>query len=70
MNENKIGALWVSSSSNPRAPFARGEIIINGQKLKIVVWKNNRKRPGERYPDYTIDLDKMHVTKDDYQEEI
>ena len=70
MNENRIGALWVSSSNNPRAPFARGEITVSGQKMKIVVWKNMRKRQGERYPDYTINLDVPHAPKDEYQEEI
>ena len=32
MKENKIGGLWLSSSTNPKAPFAKGEIEVDGKR--------------------------------------
>ncbi len=54
--EDKIGALWLSHSANEKAPFAKGEIEINGQKQRIVVWKN-RFKDAENKPDYIIEKD-------------
>ena len=30
-NEKRIGALWLSKSANPKAPFAKGEIEVDGK---------------------------------------
>ncbi len=54
--EDRIGALWLSHSANEKAPFAKGEIEINGQKQRIVIWKN-RFKDAENKPDYTIEKD-------------
>ena len=32
MKENKIGGLWLSTSQNPKAPFAKGEIEVDGKR--------------------------------------
>jgi hypothetical protein len=57
MASDKIGALWKSDSTNPKAPFAKGEIDFMGRKLRVVIWNNN-KRPDKKDPDFTIALDK------------
>ena len=57
-NENKIGGLWLSSSTNQKAPFAKGEIELNGKKIKIIVWKNSYKQAGDKKPDYQIEIDR------------
>jgi hypothetical protein len=53
---DKIGALWLKNSDNPRAPFASGEITVKGEKVRIVLWPNN-KRPDKRDPDFQIAVD-------------
>ncbi len=58
MKENNIGGLWLSSSTNPKAPFANGEIEVDGKKIRIVLWKNHYKQPGDKKPDYQIELDR------------
>mgnify|MGYP003611735968 CR=1 FL=1 len=55
-NENKIGGLWLSTSQNPKAPFAKGEIEVDGKKIRIVVWRAKEKK-NEKSPDYTINID-------------
>jgi len=58
MNENNIGGLWLSSSTNPKAPFAKGKIEVDGKKIRIVVWKNSYKQSGDKKPDYQIEIDR------------
>ena len=36
-NDTKIGGLWLSTSQNPKAPFAKGEIEVDGKKIRIVL---------------------------------
>ncbi len=60
-NENKIGGLWLSSSTNQKAPFAKGEIELNGKKIKIIVWKNSYKQAGDKKPDYQIEIDRKEA---------
>lgn len=55
--ENRIGAMWKPQSENPNAPFAKGNIELNGKKVNVVIWFNKWKQPGERSPDYYIELD-------------
>jgi hypothetical protein len=56
-NENRIGALWYPKTQSEKAPFAKGSIKLNGEEIRIVLWKNARKQPGEKFPDFHIDLD-------------
>lgn len=56
MNDS-IGGLWLKSSANPKAPFAGGEITLEGKKYKIVVWKNQYKEAGDNKPDFRINID-------------
>jgi len=59
--ETKIGSLWLSTSQNPKAPFAKGEIELNGKKIKIIVWKNSYKQAGDKKPDYRIEIDRKEA---------
>jgi len=61
MKENKIGGLWLSSSTNPKAPFAKGEIEVDGKKIRFVLWKNSYKQAGDKKPDYQIEIDKKET---------
>ena len=61
MNENNIGGLWLSSSTNPKAPFAKGEIEVDGKKIRIVLWKNHYKQAGDKKPDYQIEIDRREA---------
>jgi len=60
-NDTKIGGLWMSSSTNPKAPFAKGEIEVKGEKIRIVVWKNSYKQAGDKKPDYQIEIDRKEA---------
>ena len=51
MNKN-IGALWLNQSKNG-VKFLTGNIEINNQKIKIVVFKNKNKKEA-KHPDYNI----------------
>lgn len=50
----KVGALWEKQGA--KGPYFSGE--VNGQK--ILVFKNDHKKPGEKFPDYEI-----HVRTED-----
>ena len=75
MKQENLGALWISYSKNPKMPFASGSLQITdknllnrlarGEKIPIVVWKDNRERNGKRYPDYTISYDSYRDEKKD-----
>lgn len=56
-NQNRLGALWTPTTDNPNAPIAKGNIEINGEKIQVVVWRNKRKQPGEKTPDFYIEKD-------------
>jgi hypothetical protein len=49
----KLGALWEKQTKNGDTYFA-GEITHNGVVKKIVVFKNQWKKPGENKPDWVI----------------
>lgn len=57
MKEDRIGALWNSRTENPKAPFAKGSIMMGSEKIPVVIWKNKWKEPGEATPDYYIERD-------------
>ena len=48
-----IGALWVNEGKNIK--YLAGEIEVNGETVKIVVFKNSYKTE-EKHPDYRIYL--------------
>lgn len=52
MSNKKLGALWEGTTKNGQLYF-NGSIEINGEKIKVVVFKNN-KRPDKKDPDYVI----------------
>jgi hypothetical protein len=72
--EKSVGGLWIKKGKSGQ--FMSGEIDMNGiaeqtseptEKIRIVVFKNDRKKEGEKYPDYRIYLSKP---KEDRQEPI
>ena len=46
----KIGALWIKEGS--KGEFMSGELIIDGEKHPIVVFKRNKR--SEKEPDWDI----------------
>ena len=48
---NNIGALW--KKEGQKGTFLSGTIEINGEKHKILVFKNDRKKM-DKHPDYQI----------------
>lgn len=55
--ENEIGALWKPNTDSDRAPLASGSITIGGVTTRIVVWPNRFKKPGEKSPDFRIEVE-------------
>lgn len=50
---NSIGALWITEGKNIK--YLAGEIELDGEKSRIVVFKNSFKTE-EKHPDYKIYL--------------
>ena len=56
--EKSIGSIWIKDGRNGK--FLSGNIDLNeikqqgaqGDKVYIVIFKNDRKMPGENTPDY------------------
>jgi hypothetical protein len=44
-NEMK-GRLWKQDGVNPKAPYMKGEFIINGQKKEITIWQEQTPKNG------------------------
>ena len=64
--EKSIGGLWLGESGNGKK-YMKGEITLHGSKIKIIVFKNDRKQPGEKYPDYHIfESIKQEQAKEEY----
>ena len=49
-----IGALWCSTGKNSGKDYFSGNVEINGEKIKIVVFHNRDKSSSNNYPDYLI----------------
>ena len=47
MNELKIGSLWEKTSANG-VPFMSGELLINGNKVRIVAFRNKQEWIDEK----------------------
>ena len=60
MNADKLGALWLKKANNGSS-FLSGEITINEQKIKIVVFKNKKEK--ENQPDYNILISRPKTTE-------
>lgn len=57
------GALWLKKSK-AGADFLSGYVIDeNKNRINVVVFKNNYKKPGESSPDYRIYLSESPATK-------
>lgn len=52
MAKNSIGALWLNEAKNG-TKYLRGEIELDGEKHKIIVFKNDHKKE-DKHPDYRI----------------
>lgn len=52
MAKNSIGALWLAEAKNG-TKYLRGEIELDGEKHKIIVFKNDYKKE-DKHPDYRI----------------
>jgi len=50
MENRKVGAIWEKEGANGR--FYSGELLINGRKIKIVLFKNKDKQGNQ--PDWDI----------------
>ena len=50
---DRVGRLWLKTSKKGDK-FMSGVVEIGGQKVDVLVFKNNRKRPDKRDPDYDI----------------
>jgi len=48
-----VGALWTKKDKSDREYYS-GNVEINGVKLPITVWSNDRKQPETKQPDYNI----------------
>ena len=49
----EIGALWKNTSAKGNEYFA-GNIEVNGEKIKIVVFHNRDSSESNHFPDYRI----------------
>ena len=53
--ENEIGALWSKTSKSSGSEYFSGHLTgENGEKVKIVVFRNSYKKAGENTPDMRI----------------
>jgi len=51
--KTKIGAAW--SREGAKGKFLSGEIQLNGEKIKVLIFKNGfKEKDGEKSPDYII----------------
>lgn len=51
--ESELGGLWLKTS-NAGKKYMSGRFNIDGQTVEVVVFKNERKQPGEKTPDYRV----------------
>lgn len=64
MRELETGALWLKKAKSG-TNFLSGYILDeNKNKINIVLFKNNFKKPGESSPDYRIYLSEQQSSKE------
>ncbi len=51
--EEEAGALWVKESKSDGKEYMTGDIVINGQKTSVIVFRNNYKEQAN-HPDWRI----------------
>ncbi len=51
--DSELGGLWLKTSNSGKK-YMSGKFTINGETVEVVVFKNERKQPGERTPDYRV----------------
>lgn len=60
MAENKnIGGLWLNVKKGTTEKYLAGNIEINGEKVKIICFKNSFKSENAAAPDYRIFLSEL-----------
>ena len=65
----KIGGLWISEGKNGKYMFGKLTAAV-AAGTKLFVFKNNRKKPGEKYPDYEISIQGEEEAEDQSQDEV
>lgn len=63
-NPDELGALWIKSSQ--RGEYMTG--TINGQP--VVLFRNDRKAPGSKQPDWRVLKAKPKAERDDFGDEL
>lgn len=64
--EKTIGALWIQKSQKNGKTFLSGNIKLEeGEKIKVIVFRNDRKEEGSKQPDYRIFRQKPMTKKDE-----
>lgn len=58
-NLKKAGALWLHKTKTDK-PFFTGEIEINGEKMRVFVFKNNMKE-SDKHPDWNVLIDTEYI---------
>ena len=52
-NQDEIGALWINRDKNGDR-FLAGDVEINQEKVRILVFKNGFKKEGSNDPDFRV----------------
>ena len=59
--QKSIGGLWGKKTKDGKS-FLSGNIELNGEKVRLTVWKNTYKEAGDNKPDFRIFLDTWEPT--------
>jgi len=51
-NPNELGAVWLREGNGKKYYF--GKLTLDGKELQFVMFKNDRKEPGSKQPDWRI----------------
>jgi hypothetical protein len=55
MAREACGALWLKESGGAdKKKYFSGVVTVDGKEARIVIFKNDYKKPGEKSPDYRI----------------
>jgi uncharacterized protein (DUF736 family) len=53
--DTDIGALWIRKSQKGTS-YMTGQVELGNTKVDVVVFRNTKKQPGEKTPDFRIYL--------------